>query len=120
MKPKQAAALLTNNNQFLIHCVVKGVKSRFEPMINWYQEIFQYSRHLSMMLEIEVDNAMQGGDQKAIKAAHQNFEKVFQTISSGCYSNNMEVAQLCLKTISCIAADFTGNIELAQLTMKWF
>jgi len=40
MKPKQAAALLTNNNQFLIHCVVKGVKSRFEPMINWYQEVF--------------------------------------------------------------------------------
>jgi hypothetical protein len=26
MKPKQAAALLTNNNQYLIHSVVKGVK----------------------------------------------------------------------------------------------
>lgn len=25
MKPKQAAALLTNNNQFLIHSVVKGI-----------------------------------------------------------------------------------------------
>lgn len=120
MKPKQAAALLTNNNQFLVHCVVKGVKSRFEPMINWYQEIFQYSRHLSMMLEIEVDTAMQQGDPKVIKAAHQNFEKVLQTISSGCYSNNLEVAQLCLKTISCVAADFNGNLELSQLSMKWF
>lgn len=38
--------------------MVKGVKSRFEPMINWYQEIYQYSRHLSMMLEIEIDNAL--------------------------------------------------------------
>ena len=36
MKPKQAAALLTNNNQFLTHCVVKGVKGRFEPMLSWY------------------------------------------------------------------------------------
>lgn len=36
MKPKQSAALLTNNNQFLTHCVVKGVKGKFEPMVNWY------------------------------------------------------------------------------------
>ena len=57
MKPKQSAALLTNNNQFLTHCVVKGVKGRFEPMISWYHEMYQYSRHLSMMLEAEVDNA---------------------------------------------------------------
>lgn len=40
MKPKQAAALLTNNNQFLTHCVVKGVKGRFEPMVSWYQELY--------------------------------------------------------------------------------
>ena len=69
MKPKQAAALLTNNNQFLIHCVVKGVKSRFEPMINWYQEVFQYSRHLSMMLEIEIENAVSTTDPKIVKAS---------------------------------------------------
>lgn len=36
MKPKQAAALLTNNNQFLIHSIVKGVKGRYEPLIGWY------------------------------------------------------------------------------------
>ena len=120
MKPKQSAALLTNNNQFLIHCVVKGVKGKFEPMINWYQEIYQYSRHLSMMLEIEVDNAIQSKDQKSIRASQQNFEKVLQTISSGCYSNNLEVAQLCMRTISCIAADFNGNQELSALVMKWF
>ena len=40
MKPKQAAALLTNNNQFLTHCVAKGVKSQYEPMINWYNDIY--------------------------------------------------------------------------------
>jgi len=36
MKPKQAAALLTNNNQFLIHSIVKGVKGKYEPLISWY------------------------------------------------------------------------------------
>lgn len=89
-------------------------------MINWYQEIYQYSRHLSMMLEIEIDNAIASGEQKLIRASHQNFDKVLQTISCGCYSNNIEVAQLCLKTLSCVSADFSGNVELAQLTMKWF
>ena len=57
MKPKQAAALLTNNNQFLTHCVVKGVKGRYEPMISWYQDIYQHSRHLSVMLEVEAETA---------------------------------------------------------------
>ena len=62
MKPKQAAALLTNNNQFLTHCVVKGVKGRYEPMINWYQDIYQYSKHLTAMLEAEVENARTSQD----------------------------------------------------------
>jgi hypothetical protein len=25
-----------------------------------------------------------------------------------------------MKTVSCIAADFAGNVELASLAMKWF
>ena len=50
MKPKQSAALLTNNNQYLIHCTVKGVKGRHEPMIAWYTEIYNNSFHLSSML----------------------------------------------------------------------
>jgi hypothetical protein len=38
-------------------------------MINWYQEIYQYSKHLSMMLEVEVENAMVSADPKQIRAA---------------------------------------------------
>ena len=36
MLPKQAAALLTDNNQFLIHSIVKGIKGNYDPMIKWY------------------------------------------------------------------------------------
>ncbi len=55
MKPKQAAALLTNNNQFLIHSIVKGVKGRYEPLISWYQDLYANSRHLTNLLELEAE-----------------------------------------------------------------
>jgi hypothetical protein len=32
MKPKQAAALLTNSNQYLLHSVVKGLKGNYDPI----------------------------------------------------------------------------------------
>jgi hypothetical protein len=38
------------------------------------------------MLETEVENSLATKDQKNMKAAQQNFEKVMQTISTGCYS----------------------------------
>jgi len=53
MKPKQAAALLTNNNQFLIHSIVKGVKGKYEPLIAWYQDLYANSKHLTTLLELE-------------------------------------------------------------------
>jgi hypothetical protein len=30
---------MTNNNQFLIHSIVKGVKGNYEPLNAWYNEI---------------------------------------------------------------------------------
>ena len=37
MKPKQAAALLTNNNKFLAHLCVKGAKGAdFDKVKKWY------------------------------------------------------------------------------------
>lgn len=65
-----------------------------------------------MMLETEVENALTSKDPKLIKAAQQNFEKVLQTISTGCYSQNFEVAQLCMKTLVAVAQDLSGNIEM--------
>ena len=38
MKPKQAAALLTNNNQYLITACIKGVKGgKYDPLTDWYE-----------------------------------------------------------------------------------
>jgi hypothetical protein len=42
MKPKQAAALLTNDNKYLVHCVVKGIKRKYEPVLDWFKDIQNY------------------------------------------------------------------------------
>ena len=55
MKPKQAAALFTNNNQFLIHSIVKGVKGNYEPLNNWYNELKGHLKHMNTLLEIETE-----------------------------------------------------------------
>ena len=40
MKPKQAAALLTNNNKYLTHLCVKGAKGGdFDNVKKWYAKI---------------------------------------------------------------------------------
>ena len=55
MKPKQAAALLTNNNQFLIHSIVKGVKGKYEPLLAWYYDLHACSKHFTGLMELEVE-----------------------------------------------------------------
>ena len=40
LKATQSAALLTNNNQYLIAACVKGVKNcRFQPVVSWYETL---------------------------------------------------------------------------------
>ena len=40
LNPKQAAGLLSNNNKYLVHVCVKGVKGDFEKISQWYQAIY--------------------------------------------------------------------------------
>lgn len=45
---------------------------------------------------------------------------MLHTISSGCYSNYQELAKVCMKCLSCLALDFSGQQALQKLTNKWF
>jgi hypothetical protein len=55
MKPRQAAALLTNNSQYLIHACVRGVKGgRFDPVLNWYEILIEHAEDISALLEAEL------------------------------------------------------------------
>jgi len=54
MKPKQAAALLTNNNKYLTHLCVKGAKGEdFENVKKWYELIQPYVSHLLNLVSTE-------------------------------------------------------------------
>lgn len=35
LKPKQSAALLSNGSKYLTHVLVKGLKSNYDPVMNW-------------------------------------------------------------------------------------
>jgi len=110
MKPKQAAALLTNNNQFLIHSVVKGVKGKYDPVMTWYTDLYGNSKHMTTLLELEVEQLNNLA----------NYTKVLYTISTGMYSNNLDVCKWCLKLMTKVAFDFSSNDLLSQHMMNWF
>jgi hypothetical protein len=54
LKPKQAAALLTNNNQYLVTACIKGAKgTNYEPILAWYQELNKTFLTLADLLYFE-------------------------------------------------------------------
>lgn len=53
MKPKQAAALLTNSNQYLLHSVVKGLKGKFEPIQNWFKMLYNLTDEFENIMDLE-------------------------------------------------------------------
>ena len=100
MKPKQAAALLTNNNQYLVHSVVKGVKGRFEPVVAWYQEVYANSKHLSSVLEVELTT---------LQNPSTNLDMVMNILKSGLCSHNHEVASWTSRLLAKLAYDFYND-----------
>jgi hypothetical protein len=74
-------------------------------MINWYQQVHLYSRHLSRMMALEVTAAFKSQDPASIKKASSNLTKVLQTIGCGCFSLNIDVASLCMRTLMAMALD---------------
>lgn len=77
LNPKQAAGLLSNNNKFLVHVCVKGVKGDFEKISQWYQMIYSTSRHLAELIDREEE---QGTVNLAMKI-----------VSAGLFSPNYEI-----------------------------
>ena len=61
-------------------------------MVSWYKQVYKYSRHLSIMIETEIEYATALNDAKMIQAAKDNFSKILTTVACGCYSNNADIA----------------------------
>ena len=87
MSPKQAAALLTNNNQYLITACIKGVKGgKYEPLLNWYDQLNGNCVTLATLLTLEMDQLPQ--------SSKKTFVKVMAAIACGFYSYNVELVYM--------------------------
>jgi len=50
LKIKQAAGLLADGNKYLAHILVKGVKSEFMPIQDFFQEVYTNHKHLIKLI----------------------------------------------------------------------
>ena len=119
MKPKQAAALLTNNNKYLFHLCVKGAKGEdFEKVKGWYELILQYANHLINLVFTEKKDALsfltplvpissKGGDVKENRG--KILVKTFNILKGGLYSRNQEVQLYCGQVFSSLFQEINDN-----------
>lgn len=109
MKPKQSAALLTNNNQYLMHSVVKGLKGNFEPVLSWYQELYSLSEYFADIICLESKK----------NKKHSTLIMAMNAVKTGCFSHNYDVAQWCLRFITKLVYEFEES-DCTDALYEWF
>ena len=110
LQPKQAAALLTNHNQYLLHACIKGVKGKYDQILLWYQSLYQTSKHFTGMINDHfANNTAQG-----LNSAYM----LLNTIKSGFYSHHIQVVEWTYKLFVKIAQDFDEG-ECLDQHQKW-
>lgn len=92
MKPKQAAALLTNSNQYLLHSVVKGLKGNYDPIAKFFKTMSRYCHHMSNLLELESEKNQN----------HSTMLMVLNALKTGLFSYNEDVILSCLELLTII------------------
>ena len=105
MKPKQAAALLTNNNKYLFHLCVKGAKGEdFKKVKDWYELIYPYGNHLINLIATEKKDALSVLTPLLPIASNasnhkENRSKImiktFNILKGGLYSKNQDIQNWC-------------------------
>lgn len=91
LKPKQAAALLSNNRKFLIQISNRGIKGDYSKINIWYDDLFaNYKKLLQILSKAQMKDA------KLV---------TFATISVGLYSKNPEVCQNAFSLLTQLEAD---------------
>jgi hypothetical protein len=81
MKPKQAAALLTNSNQYLLHSVVKGLKGNYDPIIKYYKMLGKNTIHLWNLIQLESEKNQN----------HSTMLMILNALKTGLFSHSADV-----------------------------
>lgn len=97
LKPRQAAALLSNNRKYLIQISNRGIKGDYSKIISWYQDLFLNYKKLMQIL-----NKTQMKDAKSM---------TFATLSVGLYSKNSELAKNAYSLLMQLEADLGIDFE---------
>jgi len=109
MKPKQAAALLTNSNQYLLHSVVKGLKGNYDPVIKFFRNMSKYCHHMSNLLELESQKNQN----------HSTMLMVLNALKTGIFSCNTDVITYCLELLT-ILSEVTFESSIFPAVYQWF
>ena len=98
MTQAQGAALLANNQKYLVHMCIKGMKGKdFKKIKNWYHLILQSVDKLVHSLEQERNDT-------------QALGMTMNVIKCGLFSESSDVANLCGRTLNRVC----GNIHDRQ------
>ena len=103
LAPKQAAGLLARNNQFLSRILVKGLKGDYDPVVVWYQSLYQTTGHLCDLMR---------RDQTSMDA-------VLMALKPGLESKAMEVVQWSFRTYTKLALDLEER-GMSDRAWVWF
>lgn len=105
LNPKQSAGLLSNNNKYLVHVCVKGVKGDFEKISQWYQTVYSTCRHLAELIDREEE---QGTVPLTLKI-----------VSCGLFSPNYDIVVWCLRVLSKLGSELDIR-KLLGKAYEWF
>ena len=115
MSPKQAAALLTNNNQYLITACIKGVRGgKYEPLLNWYDLLISNCSTLATLLHLEMEQLPE--------SAVKTFVKVMAAIGCGFFSYHIELVYMSFALFTQLFEQFKSekSFKVHEQALKWF
>lgn len=96
---------MTNNNKYLNHVIVKGMKGEYEPVVAWYQEVYANSKHLTNLIQNEEGTTA--------------LLMVLNILKIGLLSKNYDVAVWCCRLLAKMAYDFSNN-DMIGPAWDWF
>ena len=102
LKPKQAAGLLTQGGKYLAHIIAKGLRGKYEPVVEWYQAVYSNVKQLLTVVMKEEANG--------------SINLILSTLRPGFISKSFETAQWTCRLFSKLGADF---LERDMLPAAW-
>ncbi|KAL4454999.1 hypothetical protein ABPG74_006381 [Tetrahymena malaccensis] len=103
LKPKQAVGLLANNNKYLAVGLIKGMKTSFQPLCNWLQNVYVNIKTVLGFIEKEESDLF----------------RFLDMIKPGLQSSSEQVALWSTRIISKVAFE-VSNTDILPQTYQWF